>query len=139
MLGALFARLLWLKGWRYLLSRNDLNWRRLETRASQHARNNCFLSRETENAARELFWLAHPTPPWCVRGRGGRPLPLAFCGSKAGATFCLAMISIGDGLKPAHRNTLATIVFCRVKRKMRLANFLGSPRPPHPGVSGGGG
>ena len=42
---------------------------------------------------------------WAIRH------PPQFLGSKAGATFRLAMISIGSGLKPPRRNAVATIVF----------------------------
>jgi hypothetical protein len=37
-------------------------------------------------------------PTMLCRGRGGALLPPTFYGSKAGATFCPAMISIGSGL-----------------------------------------
>jgi hypothetical protein len=53
-----------------------------------------------------------------------------FCGSKVGATFRLARISIGSGLKPRAsqrcRNTLLTLTFGAP------ANFLGEPQPPPP-------
>ena len=46
------------------------------------------------------------------------------CGAKAGATFCLAMISIGSGLKPRasqrYRNNCLTL-----EMETGPANFLG--------------
>jgi hypothetical protein len=41
----------------------------------------------------------------------GAILPLTVYGSKAGVTFCLAMISIGSGLKPCASQRRRNIVF----------------------------
>ena len=55
-----------------------------------------------------------------------------FCGSKAGATFCLAIISIGSGLKPRAsqrgRNNCLTLEM----ENGAPAKFLGEPRTPPP-------
>ena len=70
----------------------------------------------------------------------GSVLPLAFCGSKAGATFCLAVISIGSGLKPRASQRCRNNVFCRVKREMgpRQIFWLSSDPPTMlcPGAGG---
>src|ERR1700722_759562 len=42
----------------------------LKPRASQRCRNDCFLTLETENGARQIFWLNRNPPPCGVRGRG---------------------------------------------------------------------
>jgi hypothetical protein len=68
----------------------------------------------------------------------GGPLPLAFCGSKAGATFCLAMISISSGLKTrasqrCRNNCLMLEMEMRPRQISRWA------ATPHHAVSGGGG
>ena len=61
--------------------------------------------------------------------------------SKAGATFCLAMISIGSGLKTRASQRCRNNVFCRVKREMGPANLQVSRRDPPTVVRprGGGG
>ena len=72
-------------------------------------------------------------------GSPGRSVhPRHFCGSKAGATFRLAMISIGSGLKPAHRNAIATIVFRRLNGRWGRQIFWLAASPHH-AVSGGRG
>jgi hypothetical protein len=70
----------------------------------------------------------------------GSPLPLAFSGSKAGATFRLAMISIAGGLKPRASQR------CRNNRLMLVMENGGPGRffwvsrdPPPCGVRGAGG
>jgi hypothetical protein len=68
----------------------------------------------------------------------GAVLLLTFCGSKAGASFCLAMISISGGQQTRasqrHRNN------CFLSRKTGNGRQIsGSPRPPPPcGVRGRG-
>jgi hypothetical protein len=62
-----------------------------------------------------------------------------FCGSKAGATFRLAMISIGSGLESLasqrRRNNWLT-----VEMKNGARQIIGrTAKPPHRGVSGAGG
>ena len=86
----------------------------LKLRASPRCRNNC-LTLEMENGALANFLGERATPIMLRPGAGGvrvsRPFSIVvgsssrsihpnFCGSKAGATFCLAMISIVDRLKP---------------------------------------
>ena len=66
------------------------------------------------------------------------PLLLAFCDSKAGVTFCLAMSSIGSGLKPRAsqrcRNNCLTLEMENGPRQIfRFA------APPRRGASGGRG
>jgi hypothetical protein len=62
----------------------------------------------------------------------GGPLPLTFCGSKAGATFCLAMISISNGLKPRASQRHRNIVFPTPEMEDAADKFPGEPRPPPP-------
>jgi hypothetical protein len=83
--------------------------------------------------------LAPPPPLVWGPSPGWGPLPLAFYGSKAGATFRLAMISIRSGLKlrasQRHRNNC----FPTLAMEMGPADFLGEPRPPtlvRPGAGG---
>ena len=68
----------------------------------------------------------------------GAILPLTFCGSKAGATFSLAMISTGGGLESLTsqrcRNNCLTL-----EMEDAADKFFWLAAPPHPGVSGGGG
>jgi hypothetical protein len=68
----------------------------------------------------------------------GAVLPLAFCGSKVDATFCLAMISIGGGLEsrtsqPCRNNCLTVEMENGARQIFRLA------ATPHHAASGGGG
>jgi hypothetical protein len=69
----------------------------------------------------------------------GALFPLAFCGSKVGVTFCLAMISIVDRVKPRssqrYRNNCLTVEM----EKGVPPNILANRNAPHPGASGGGG
>ena len=68
----------------------------------------------------------------------GVPLPLTFYGSKAGATFCIAMFSIGSGLKSSAsqrcRNSCLTVKIENGARQI----FRFAPTPL-PWCAGGGG
>ena len=62
------------------------------------------------------------------------------CGSKAGATFCLAMISIGSGLKPRASQRCRNNCLTLEMENGAPANLLGEPqRPPPWCVPGRGG
>ena len=80
-----------------------------------------------------------PEASIALHSDAGALLPLTLCGSKAGASFRLAMISIISGLESLASQRRRNNVFCRLKREMGPANFLGQPRPPHHAVPGGGG
>jgi hypothetical protein len=64
------AHLLWLKGRRVLLSRNDFNWQRVETATSQRCRNNC-PTVEMENGAPANYLANRKAPHPGVSGGGG--------------------------------------------------------------------
>ena len=124
----------------------------VKPRASQRCRNNCLTVEMEYGAPANFLGEPRPPPPCGVRGRGRPPptmrrpgaggavLLLTFCGSKAGAAFRLAMISIGSGVKPRAsqrcRNNCLTVEM----EYGAPANFLGEPRPPPPpcGVRGRG-
>ena len=77
--------------------------------------------------------------PLLSRNSPNRSIPPIFLGSKADATFCLAMISIRSGMKPRgsqrHRNN------CFLSRETGTgpANFQLSPQPPTMLCPGAGG
>ena len=66
----------------------------------------------------------------------GAILPLTFCGSKADATFWLAMISIGSGLNP--RIATLSQEFLTLKWKMGPRQLLADRNPPTIVVGQGG-
>ena len=55
-----------------------------------------------------------------------------FCGSKAGATFRLAMISIGSGLKPRASQRCRNNCLTLEMENGAPADFLGEPQRPPP-------
>jgi hypothetical protein len=69
----------------------------------------------------------------------GAPLLLTFCGSKAGATFCLAMISISSGLKTRASQRCRNNCLTLEMENGALANFLGERDPPPCCAPGAGG
>ena len=89
--------------------------------------------------ASQIEFAPHPLP--MPRSSSvGAPLPLAFCGSKAGATFRCAMIPIGSGLKPRASQRCRNNCLTLELENWALPDFLGGePRPPHHVASGGGG
>ena len=60
----------------------------------------------------------------------GAPLPLTFCGSKVGATFRFAMISIGRVLKSRPSQRHRNIVFPTPEMEDAADKSSGKPRPP---------
>jgi hypothetical protein len=85
--------------------------------------------------------VAGPEASIALHWDAGVALPLAFCGSKAGATFRLAMVSIVSGVKPRasqrRRNNCR-----RSKWKMGPGRFSGRTATPPtlvcPGAGGDG-
>jgi hypothetical protein len=67
------------------------------------------------------------------------PLLLTFYGSKAGATFCLAMISISSGLKLRASQRCRNNCLTLEMENGAPADFLGEPRPPTVRCPGRGG
>jgi hypothetical protein len=69
----------------------------------------------------------------------GSILPLTFCGSRAGATFSLAMRSTGGGLESLTSQRCRNNCLTLEMENGAPADFLGEPRPPPPCCVGGRG
>jgi hypothetical protein len=93
----------------------------------------------TKLANRTLHARPRPVCPIFAGSPGRSMHPRHFCGSKAGATFRLAMVSIGSGLKRRASQRCRNNCLTLEMESGAPANFLGEPRPPHHAASGGGG
>jgi hypothetical protein len=119
---------LWFKGRCHLWFRKDFNGQRLETPRNSHAVAKLFFKLLKWKMRMTNFLVSrdplHPAASGVEGARSREPCPIFasslggpsahdnFCGSKAGATLCLAMISIGSGLKPRVSQRYRNILPC---------------------------
>ena len=91
-------------------------------------------------AARAILGPGLATPcPIFISSLGGTSTDDKFSGSRAGATFCLAMISIGRSVKSRASQRCRNNCLMVKMQNGAPANFAGGPHPPHHAVSEGGG